>query len=85
MQHRSRLQPPRQRDVEWRKLDLHGPAVASEGGAERGRLGPRCSAAPAKCERPPGPAPGSRAQRRQRPPGTGRGLDLVLGGWARRG
>lgn len=28
LQHRRRLQPPRQRDVERRKLDLHGPAGA---------------------------------------------------------
>ena len=45
--HRRCLQPPRQRDVERRKLHLHGPAVASEGRGERGRLGPRCSAGPA--------------------------------------
>ena len=58
LQHRRRLQPPRQRNVERRKLHLHGPAVASESGAERCRLGPRCSAAPAGCERPSRPAPG---------------------------
>lgn len=33
--HRRCLQPPRQRDVERRKLHLHGPAVASEGRGER--------------------------------------------------
>lgn len=68
LQHRRGLQPPRQRNVERRKLDLHGPAEARTApSASAGNL-----AAPRRLRgvRPPGSALGTWLR-----PRSGCGLD----------
>lgn len=72
LQHRRRLQPPRQRDVERREFDLHV-SVRARIAPTWGRLEPRCAATPAT------------GTRRRWRPGSGRGLKYALGGRARPG